>query len=78
MAIIFWAASHQTIMIRTQGSEVTPIDMERLTNRLRRIDQLKRLCLALRQLTRDVKIATDDTSAKSAEVLRERLQLLER
>lgn len=65
-------------MIRTQGSEVTRMDWERLQNRLERIDHLKRVCVALRELIRNVKNETEETSTRSAELLRERLQHLER
>lgn len=62
----------------TQGTEVTASEIERLKNRMERIKQLKCVCMALRQLTRDIKNATEDASTESAQILRERLRLLER
>lgn len=68
-----------TDMIKTsQGTHVSEADMKRLRDRLERIRQLKCVCMALRQLARDVKNATEDASTEAAQILRERLEQLER
>jgi hypothetical protein len=65
-------------MIRTQGSEVTNEDKQRLKKRLDNIQCLKRLNLALRQLIRDVKSQTEEASSQAAEILQERLEYNQR
>ena len=55
-------------------SEVNKIDIEKLQNKLDRIQQLSKLCEALRTIITAIKFEASEISSRSLAVLQERLQ----